>query len=168
MIVLNEDDAQAESAHGVMAQAERILDAARESWWIGLRDAEEEEYTGQGRDFKKDEMLYGAALRHHCIPARGSYRRGRRESQKALQRRLSGRSFSAGIRARAGLSCEPAGEVSELSDTLLNIAVLVGILLASALLTNLFARAMYNRCAGCGTLNAKRRAQCRACNRELR
>jgi hypothetical protein len=54
-----------------------------------------------------------------------------------------------------------------LIDTLLSIAVLVVILVLSALITNWFARAMYNRCAGCGTLNAKRRAQCRACQREL-
>src|SRR5688572_5706183 len=34
------------------------IDAARESWWIGLRSAEEEQYTGQGRDFSKDERSY--------------------------------------------------------------------------------------------------------------
>jgi hypothetical protein len=55
-----------------------------------------------------------------------------------------------------------------LIDTLLSISVLVIILLVSALITNWFARTMYNRCEGCGTLNAKRRAQCRACNHELR
>jgi len=54
-----------------------------------------------------------------------------------------------------------------LTDTLLNIAVAVGILGLSALMTSWFARTMYNRCASCGTLNAKRRAQCRACHREL-
>ena len=53
-------------------------------------------------------------------------------------------------------------------ETLLSITVLVVILLLSALITNWFARTMYNRCAACGTLNAKRRAQCRACHRELR
>jgi hypothetical protein len=53
-------------------------------------------------------------------------------------------------------------------DTLLSVVVFVGILVLSALITNWFARAMYQRCAGCGTLNAKRRAHCRACNDELR
>jgi hypothetical protein len=53
-------------------------------------------------------------------------------------------------------------------DTLLSVAVLVIILTLSALITNWFARTMYNRCAGCGTLNAKRRAQCRACNHALK
>jgi hypothetical protein len=55
-----------------------------------------------------------------------------------------------------------------LKDTLLSIGVLVVILVASALITNWFASAMYIRCKGCGTLNAKRRVQCRACQQVLR
>ena len=53
-------------------------------------------------------------------------------------------------------------------DTLLSVLVLVGILAASALITNWFARAMYNRCAACGTLNARRRTHCRACQKQLK
>lgn len=34
------------------------LDAARENWWLGLRDAEEEDYRTEGRDFKTDELSY--------------------------------------------------------------------------------------------------------------
>ncbi|HUQ31567.1 MAG TPA: hypothetical protein VM095_05570 [Pyrinomonadaceae bacterium] len=55
-----------------------------------------------------------------------------------------------------------------MKDTLLAIAVLGGILIVSALITNWFARRMYNRCVDCGTLNAKRRTNCRACNTEIR
>jgi rRNA maturation endonuclease Nob1 len=55
-----------------------------------------------------------------------------------------------------------------LKDTLLSIFVLFAILLASALITSWFARTMYNRCAACGTLNAKRRTHCRSCGKELR
>jgi hypothetical protein len=55
-----------------------------------------------------------------------------------------------------------------LKDTLLSIAVLVGILGLSALFTNWFARTMYNRCAACGTLNARRRAACRSCGDTLK
>ena len=55
-----------------------------------------------------------------------------------------------------------------MKDTLLSLAVLVGILGASALITNWFARTMYNRCEGCGTLNARRRQLCRSCNVELK
>jgi len=55
-----------------------------------------------------------------------------------------------------------------LKDTLLSILVLVGILVVCAVITNWFSRTMYNRCAGCGTLNAKRRTHCRSCGAELK
>ena len=55
-----------------------------------------------------------------------------------------------------------------MKDTLLSILVLVAILVVSAVVTNWFARNMYNRCAACGTLNAKRRAQCRSCGVDLK
>ncbi|HEX8853776.1 MAG TPA: hypothetical protein VF754_09835 [Pyrinomonadaceae bacterium] len=54
-----------------------------------------------------------------------------------------------------------------MKDTLLSLFVLVAILLVSALVTNWFARTMYNRCAACGTLNARRRTHCRACQKEM-
>lgn len=53
-------------------------------------------------------------------------------------------------------------------ETLLGFALLAAILVVSAIITNWFARNMYNRCENCGTLNAKRRTQCRACEREIR
>lgn len=52
-------------------------------------------------------------------------------------------------------------------DTLLTIVVLGGILVLSAVFTNLYARKMYNRCANCGALNAKRRSHCRICGEPL-
>jgi hypothetical protein len=54
-----------------------------------------------------------------------------------------------------------------LSDTILTIVVIGGVLIIPLLLTNLFVRKMYYRCAGCGALNAKRRANCRICSHEL-
>ena len=48
------------------------VDAAREEWWIGLRDAEEAEYTRQGGDFRKDELPSGrppGAGRGRTLPA---------------------------------------------------------------------------------------------------
>ena len=54
-----------------------------------------------------------------------------------------------------------------MKDTLLSVFVLFAILLVSALITNWFARTMYNRCAACGTLNAKRRGHCRSCGAEM-
>jgi hypothetical protein len=46
------------------------VDAAREKWWIGMRDAEEAEYDAPGGDFRKDESFYRsgfeAALHPEC------------------------------------------------------------------------------------------------------
>ena len=53
-------------------------------------------------------------------------------------------------------------------DTLLSVVVLVVILLASALVTNWFARTMYNHCPACRTMNAKRRDKCRNCGEPLK
>jgi hypothetical protein len=59
IICLTEDDAQAEAARNILAQAgAESVDAARESWWVGLRDAEEAEYSAEGSDFKKEEPVY--------------------------------------------------------------------------------------------------------------
>jgi len=44
-----------------------------------------------------------------------------------------------------------------LKQTLLSILVLVSILVASALITNLFARAMYRRCTACGEVASQAR-----------
>ena len=54
-----------------------------------------------------------------------------------------------------------------LSDTLLTLVVLGGILILSAFLTNLFTRKMYYKCSECGNLNAKRRMNCRVCDNPL-
>lgn len=54
-----EDNDQAEAARAALeAAGAESVDAARESWWVGLRDAEEEDYAGQGRDFKTEESIY--------------------------------------------------------------------------------------------------------------
>jgi len=50
----------------------------------------------------------------------------------------------------------------------LNAAVLIAILGGSAIITGWFTRTMYLRCAACGTLNARRRQECRSCNTTLR
>lgn len=59
LIVVAEDDEQGEAAQNILSQAgAESIDAARDSWWVGLRDAEEEEYTSQGGDFKTHESHY--------------------------------------------------------------------------------------------------------------
>jgi hypothetical protein len=55
-----------------------------------------------------------------------------------------------------------------MSERLLGVALAVGILVFSAVVTHLFARAMYVTCASCRTLNARRRSQCRTCGASLR
>ena len=54
-----------------------------------------------------------------------------------------------------------------MKDTLISVLMVIGILGLSALITHFFARAMYLRCAACGTLNAKRRTHCRNCRTHL-
>jgi hypothetical protein len=57
--------------------------------------------------------------------------------------------------------------MKSLTDTLLTIAVLGGILVLSAIFTNRFTRKMYYKCAECHNLNAKRRTHCRICGNSL-
>jgi len=71
VIVMPKNTAQAERARQALAQAgAESLDAAREAWWIGLRDAEEEHYRALGENFAKDQDLYRrgfeAGLRREC------------------------------------------------------------------------------------------------------
>lgn len=59
VMVFADDSEAAESARNVLAQAgAESIDAAREDWWVGLRNAEEETYRAQGRDFRADEAAY--------------------------------------------------------------------------------------------------------------
>ncbi len=57
--------------------------------------------------------------------------------------------------------------MKRLSETLITIAVLGGILLLSAVFTNWFTRKMYFTCSQCRALNAKRRTHCRICTNQL-
>ncbi|MBI4455020.1 MAG: hypothetical protein HY644_03875 [Acidobacteria bacterium] len=51
VVIAFADDAQATEVQQVLQQAGvESLDPAREDWWIGLRDVEEEKYVAQGKD----------------------------------------------------------------------------------------------------------------------
>jgi hypothetical protein len=70
LIVITEQAEQADMVRDELAQAgAESVDAAREHWWLGLRDAEAEAYSAHGGDFARDEALYRrgfeAALRPH-------------------------------------------------------------------------------------------------------
>jgi hypothetical protein len=59
VIVVAEDDARGDTARGIISQAgAESVDAAREEWWVGLRDGEEAEYTVDGGDFSVEEPVY--------------------------------------------------------------------------------------------------------------
>ena len=77
LIVLTEDAAQAEVARAALVQAgAESLDAARDRWWLGMRDAEAEAYTASGWDFTTDEKVY------------------RRGFEAALRAEVSGKPYS--------------------------------------------------------------------------
>lgn len=59
LIALCEDDVQVKAAHRMLRRAgAESIDAARHTWWIGLRSAEEETYAARGGDFAADEPAY--------------------------------------------------------------------------------------------------------------
>ncbi len=58
IIALAEEEDQAEAARQILQRnGAESIDAAREQWWVGLRDAEQEHYR-EGRDFTQDEKEY--------------------------------------------------------------------------------------------------------------
>jgi hypothetical protein len=59
VIALADGEQQAAAARTAMADAgAEDVDAARERWWVGLRDAEAEHYESTARDFVPDEPLF--------------------------------------------------------------------------------------------------------------
>jgi len=59
VIALAEDEQRSASVRSLMKQqGAETIDAAREKWWIGLRDVEHEHYTTAGGDFRQDELFY--------------------------------------------------------------------------------------------------------------
>jgi hypothetical protein len=71
VLVLAANDVEETRARRLMRKAgAESVDAAREKWWVGLRDAEKEHYQFQGSDFEKDQDAYRAgfesAQRRQC------------------------------------------------------------------------------------------------------
>jgi hypothetical protein len=59
VIAFAETEEAEEPARNIMTAAgAETVDAAREDWWVGLRDAEEEHYTTTGGRFETDEVNY--------------------------------------------------------------------------------------------------------------
>lgn len=59
LIAMVSHEGMAEATRKILLRTGAIsLDEAHESWWSGLRQAEEEEYARRGHDFAVDEALY--------------------------------------------------------------------------------------------------------------
>jgi hypothetical protein len=59
VIAFAHDEKQADAARCALADGgAETIDAARESWWLGVRDAEKEHYEADGADFGHDEHSY--------------------------------------------------------------------------------------------------------------
>ena len=113
VIAVADTDEQGEAAQHALAQAgAETVDAARDEWWIGLRDAEGEAYTGAGGDFKSDEPLFrrgfeaalhpqarGTAYGNAAERLRASY--GDVSEQEAFRRGYErGQAYQASLRER--------------------------------------------------------------------
>ena len=122
LIVNASNDEQAQTVRQIFEQVgAESIDAARDNWWIGLRDAEAENYQVPERDFWRDEPLYRsgfeAALRfslrgkpyQEAIPelrerypetyAEDAFRRGYDRGQ-AYGRELTGRQAKVKVDSR--------------------------------------------------------------------
>jgi hypothetical protein len=59
VIAVAEDPAEATTIRKLLESAgAEAVDAAREQWWIGLRNPEQEHYLKSGRNFRDDEKFY--------------------------------------------------------------------------------------------------------------
>ncbi|HEU4343040.1 MAG TPA: hypothetical protein VFU31_15915 [Candidatus Binatia bacterium] len=86
VIVLCPDDEHVDQSRNIMATAgAESIDAARENWWIGLRDVEAAQYAAPAT-FEKDEQLYRSGFEAALHPEfRG---KSPDETADALQRRF--------------------------------------------------------------------------------
>lgn len=105
VIAFADDTESAEGARNVLGQAgAESIDAARESWWLGLRDAEEESYRAQGRDFQRDEIAYRRGFETSLNPKmRGkSYQEVGSELSRSSREAGSEEAFRAGYERGQG------------------------------------------------------------------
>ncbi len=59
LIALADDEAAASGVRELLtAEGAETVDAARDQWWIGLRDAEQEHYSSFSRNLSDDEKFY--------------------------------------------------------------------------------------------------------------
>lgn len=73
LFVMADGDDQAEVSRQILQRnGAESIDAAREQWWVGLRDAEQEHYSEEGHDFAQDEKDYRLGFESALhLPTRG-------------------------------------------------------------------------------------------------
>jgi hypothetical protein len=99
VVAFVEDEDARERVYNVLAQANaESIDAARESWWLGLRDTEEEHYLGEGGDFSSDEVSYRRGFEAALHPRRRSmpYAEASRELSESYPDVAQGDAFRQG------------------------------------------------------------------------
>jgi hypothetical protein len=70
VIAMADDDNEMDRAREVIeSSGAESLDAARDVWWLGLRDAEKERYRASGRNFEDDQQAYRAGFEAALHPA---------------------------------------------------------------------------------------------------
>ena len=90
LVWVNEDEPSDHVREILKQEGAESLDAARENWWLGVRDAEALEYERTGSSFKQDETSY----RRGFEAALNTNMRGRRfeEAERELRERHQGTS----------------------------------------------------------------------------
>jgi hypothetical protein len=74
-----------DAAERALAEAgAESIDAARESWWLGLRDDEEADYQTTGKNFKTDEANYRRGF-EAALQKRGTAKRDVAQSAPAVE-----------------------------------------------------------------------------------
>jgi hypothetical protein len=87
LIAMSDDESQIATGRGILAsQGAESLDAAREKWWIGLRDAEDVGYDGPSDISKSDENIYRCGFEVAQEP--GFRGKTLRETQEVLCKRF--------------------------------------------------------------------------------
>jgi hypothetical protein len=100
VIAFAEDDDGRERIHNVLAQAgAESIDAARESWWLGLREVEEQHYRTDGGDFRADEVSYRRGFEAALHPKRRgrSYQECASELSEAYRDSAADKAFHRGF-----------------------------------------------------------------------
>jgi hypothetical protein len=70
LIAFVDDKEKEDGVRAIMEQNDaESVDAARERWWLGLRDAEEASYDVHGADFREDEESYRKGMEAALSPA---------------------------------------------------------------------------------------------------